>query len=122
VPNKLTREANATMAALCQVHTEEMVGVLVSIARGIKIAPAARAGSLAKPECTSQSSAKPIQRKWWATKNAPAARAVAAQAVLDRGNGKPLQRSEHSGPDGNPLMSTATIILTGMPDPEELHG
>jgi hypothetical protein len=43
---------------------------------------------------------------------------VAAQAILDRGNGKPMQRSEHSGPDGNPLMATAMIILTGMPEPD----
>jgi hypothetical protein len=53
-----------------------------------------------------------------APKVAPAARAVAAQAILDRGNGKPMQRSEHSGPDGNPLMATAMIILTGMPEPD----
>jgi hypothetical protein len=49
----------------------------------------------------------------------PASRAVAAQAILDRGNGKPLQAVAHGDPDGNPLKMTATIILTGKPDPEE---
>lgn len=33
----------------------------------------------------------------------PGARSVAAQAVLDRGNGKPVQSTEHTGKDGKPI-------------------
>lgn len=34
----------------------------------------------------------------------PAARVAAAQALLDRGWGKPKQEHEHSGPDGGPII------------------
>lgn len=34
----------------------------------------------------------------------PNARAIAAQAVLDRGHGKPTQAHEHTGKDGGPMQ------------------
>jgi hypothetical protein len=42
-----------------------------------------------------------------------AARVAAAQAVLDRAWGRPLQALEHSGPEGSPLLS---MNLTVLPD------
>lgn len=33
----------------------------------------------------------------------PGARVTAAQAVLERGHGKPVQPNTHSGPDGGPI-------------------
>jgi hypothetical protein len=84
VRNKLTREANATLTQLCQAHTEEMVRVLVEVARSKKASPAARA--------------------------------VAAQAVLDRGNGKPMQSHEIGGPEGSPIPIAPVINLYGKPD------
>jgi hypothetical protein len=41
------------------------------------------------------------------------ARVAAAQAVLDRGWGRPVQALEHSGPEGSPLLS---VDLTVLPD------
>jgi hypothetical protein len=38
-------------------------------------------------------------------KLSPNARAVAAQAVLDRGHGKPTQSHEHTGKDGGPIAT-----------------
>jgi hypothetical protein len=52
-------------------------------------------------------------------KASPAARAVAAQAILDRGNGKPMQAHEHAGVDGKPIMVQPVIIMTGRPDPKD---
>jgi hypothetical protein len=40
-----------------------------------------------------------------------AARVAAAQAVLDRGWGRPVQALEHSGPEGSPLLSMNLTIL-----------
>jgi hypothetical protein len=51
------------------------------------------------------------------SKNAsPVARAAAAQAVLDRGNGKPMQSHEFSGRDGKPIPIAPVINLYGKPD------
>jgi hypothetical protein len=72
------------LTQLCQAHTEEMVGVLVEIARSENASPAARV--------------------------------VAAQAVLDRGNGKPMQSHEFSGRDGKPIPIAPVINLYGKPD------
>jgi hypothetical protein len=47
------------------------------------------------------------------------ARAVAAQAVLDRGCGKPMQAHEFSGSDGKPLQVAPVIIMTGKPKPDD---
>jgi hypothetical protein len=49
-------------------------------------------------------------------KASPAARAVAAQAVLDRGCGKPMQAHEFSGRDGKPIPIAPVINLYGKPD------
>lgn len=38
---------------------------------------------------------------------APAARVSAANSILDRAHGKPMQAFEHSGPDGGPVTHTA---------------
>jgi hypothetical protein len=45
-------------------------------------------------------------------KAAPAARVAAAQALLDRGWGKPMQAMEHSGPDGNPIEGMLNVNLS----------
>jgi hypothetical protein len=69
--NKLTRKAKATLAELCQVHTEAMVRVLVDLPLDPKVSPAARA--------------------------------TCAQAILDRGNGRPVQQLQtvaNGGPAG----------------------
>ena len=41
----------------------------------------------------------------------PAARVHAAQALLDRGWGKPAQSVEHSGPDGGPVLTKVTLAF-----------
>ena len=46
-------------------------------------------------------------------KEAPhAARVSAANAILDRGYGKPPQALEHSGPDGGPMPVTRIEIVS----------
>jgi hypothetical protein len=52
-------------------------------------------------------------------KASPAARAVAAQAVLDRGNGKPIQSHEFSGPEGSPIPIRPVINLLGKLAPDD---
>lgn len=47
------------------------------------------------------------------TSQSDSARVAAAQAVLDRGWGRPVQALEHSGPQGSPLLS---VDLTVLPD------
>jgi hypothetical protein len=46
----------------------------------------------------------------------PAARIAAAVAVLDRGNGKPMQSHEFGGPDGKPIAIQPVINMYGRPD------
>jgi hypothetical protein len=77
VLNKITREANMALAELCQAYTQEMVEILVTVARDRKATPTARA--------------------------------AAAEAVLDRGNGKPAQYHEMGGKDGGPIEGKITI-------------
>jgi|SRR3954454_11217946 len=48
----------------------------------------------------------------WVNSDDPRASVAAAQALLDRGWGKPLQSKEHSGKDGAPLMPTLSVTLT----------
>lgn len=43
-----------------------------------------------------------------------AARVAAANALLDRGYGKPKQSVEASGPDGGPIQTEATIDTSGL--------
>jgi hypothetical protein len=81
--NKLTREANANLMQLCQAHTEEMVGILLSIARSRQTSPQARTS--------------------------------AAQAILDRGNGKPVQSHEVGGKNGGPIEGNITIEFVSPP-------
>jgi hypothetical protein len=47
-----------------------------------------------------------------------AARVAAAQAVLDRGWGRPVQALEHSGPEGSALLPAD---LTVLPDAQLAH-
>jgi hypothetical protein len=35
----------------------------------------------------------------------------AATALLDRGYGKPVQAMEHSGPDGEPIPTSLTVVF-----------
>jgi hypothetical protein len=46
----------------------------------------------------------------------PVARITAAVAVLDRGNGKPMQSHEFGGRDGKPIQIAPVINLLGKPD------
>jgi hypothetical protein len=77
VGNKITREAKMALAELCQAYTQEMVEILVTVARDRKATPTARA--------------------------------AAAEAVLDRGNGKPAQYHEMGGMGGGPIEGKITI-------------
>lgn len=45
-----------------------------------------------------------------------AARVSAANALLDRGHGKPKQSVEASGPDGAPLQTGAPVVFYQLPD------
>lgn len=45
-----------------------------------------------------------------------AARVAAANALLDRGHGKPKQSVEASGPDGAPLQAGAPVMFYQLPD------
>lgn len=45
-----------------------------------------------------------------------AARVAAANALLDRGHGKPKQSVEASGPEGAPLQSGAPVVFYQLPD------
>ena len=42
---------------------------------------------------------------------AASARVSAATALLDRGYGKPVQAMEHSGPDGEPIPTSLTVVF-----------
>lgn len=46
-----------------------------------------------------------------------AARIQAAQALLDRGWGRPAQSVELSGTDGDPIENTLTVVFKGLPAP-----
>lgn len=46
------------------------------------------------------------------------ARVAAANAILDRGYGKPRQAHEHSGPNGGPIPTVDVSKLKGMSDEE----
>ena len=48
-----------------------------------------------------------------------AARVSAANAILDRGYGKPPQALEHSGPDGGPMPVTRIEIVSADGDGKE---
>ena len=73
-PNKVTAE----LAGLARVHTADAIARLVAIMNGI----------VAEGE----------------TKPQPAAQVMAANAILDRGHGKPRQALEHGGTDGGPIV------------------
>lgn len=45
-----------------------------------------------------------------------AARVAAANALLDRGHGKPKQSLEASGPGGAPLQTAAPVVFYQLPD------
>jgi hypothetical protein len=72
VRNKLTANGNVALTVLAQAYTEEMLDILVSLARSSDVSPSARAR--------------------------------AAEAVLDRGNGKPTQTTAMVGPAGGPVV------------------
>jgi hypothetical protein len=42
---------------------------------------------------------------------APAAQVAAFTAVMDRGWGKPMQAVEHSGPNGEPIPTSLTVVF-----------
>jgi Family of unknown function (DUF5681) len=48
----------------------------------------------------------------WVNSDDPRASVAAAQALLDRGWGKPVQSNELSGKDGAPLVPTLSVTFT----------
>jgi hypothetical protein len=82
--NKVTAENGRRLKELAALHTAEMLGILLSMARDKTASPAARI--------------------------------AAAVAVLDRGNGKPMQSHEFGGHDGKPIQIAPVINLFGKPD------
>lgn len=45
-----------------------------------------------------------------------AAKVAAANAILDRGHGKPKQSVEASGPDGGPIATSVSVRFVDVPD------
>lgn len=51
------------------------------------------------------------------TEQSGSAVVAAANSLLDRGYGKPIQAVEHSGQDGEPMPFTGFVIERAKPDP-----
>lgn len=53
------------------------------------------------------------------TGQSEAARVSAANSILDRGYGKPVQAVEHAGKDGAPIPFDGWVIARAEPDPTD---